>query len=357
MSIQDYTSRKNHPAIFFALDKLIESGDIPEFVKEASAPDADELSRLHDRAFADRENRLYPIHTKSATALSVMDFLGNDIADPKAEKILKRACEDHALEDFFDRVDGIFSEVYSCKSASSESADTVKYAFVIEDEAGAVGWYPIHNEFQLEKSINSFLDDRERIPADIAVGICREFVKAASEFGVLVPDYVAEIGEERLMDLNNVNFQVIARKARLDDAEGAELYDGILKLASAGEDTTELTEMLWELDKEYFPDLGNDPVLEDASVVFNTGATVKSADAEAAKYVYLQEEDLMLPVEAVIRTNTDLVSAVFTPQTSEKVNEIIKVASEDAFTATALLNGLPTEVRKGFVALVLQSNG
>src|SRR4051812_39916193 len=55
------------------LNRVSKLYSLPDFVKQAEFEGEDQLSRLPDSAFADREHQ-YPIHTKAAACLSNARF-------------------------------------------------------------------------------------------------------------------------------------------------------------------------------------------------------------------------------------------------------------------------------------------
>lgn len=354
----DTSTRQNPAAVYLVVDKYIDQeGDVPEFLKSASSPTYEELADLSDVAFADGGTRRYPINSLNNAALSVIEYRAYGDADRKTEGRIKKACSNYNIVDFYNTVENIFLD----EQTKSASETFVKYAFVMVDEGGQErGYYPLNTPFEIEQSAVSFASSVENVPVDLAASIAEEIIKAASAKGVdmtTIPEAVQILGEPRMLDESWAQTQVRLRNQFVPDYI-AEAYDDIVKSASEGGEIGELVALMDNLDQEFIPeDVKNHNILyRNAFCTLNSGETVKNADAIAENYVFMHEEDILLPAQALASVSPGQIEAIFTKNTAEQVLEVVKSASDDAFTATALINGLPGDIRKEIIKLTLNTN-
>lgn len=80
--------------------KLLHNKLVPEFVKQASYETEDGISSLPNHAFADPENRKYPIHTKADVYLSAAYFYGKTAEyDEKIENAINVSADIFGIKD------------------------------------------------------------------------------------------------------------------------------------------------------------------------------------------------------------------------------------------------------------------
>jgi hypothetical protein len=354
----DTVTRQNPAAVFLVVDRYLDAGEeLPEILKNATAPDPEEIAGLSDKAFADVNHRLYPINTANNAALSAIDYIAYGDDNEMVHSRIKKACHDYGLDEFYQSVEDAFAE----QIVKTASETTKKYAFSMVNDLGErTDYYPIGTPFELEQSAISLARDMGNIPIDLAAEISQEIVKSANDLGVdhhLLPDVVLTLGEPRLLDESWAETQIRLRAPYVPEFI-EEAYRDIVKSAADGGNVFELVGLMDNLDQEYIPEevRTQNFLYRDAWHTLNSGPTVKNADADAEKYVFFDQEDVLIPREAIATISPSKIEQIFSKNTAGEVLEIVKTASDDAFSATALINGLPADIRKEVIRLALKTD-
>ena len=126
MVFQDYYSDANAST----LRRIGIIHQLPEFVKEANVENSDSTSELPINVFADRENRLYPCHTKVATWLAQTYFLDNKPS--YSEKTAAR------IQERIDAAAGLWEIKDLCKEAIDRTVATLNPETLSDDQFALV---------------------------------------------------------------------------------------------------------------------------------------------------------------------------------------------------------------------------
>jgi hypothetical protein len=347
----DFTSNNNPTAVLRAIDHLVDSGKLPDFVADIKIPSVDEVAGLSKTAFADQKNLKYPIYNRDTVFLSIADFHGSGDGSIATYERIKSAAAAVSLVEINDELEKFFEEQWD----RSDKSEHTKYAFVYENE----GFYPLGNREEVEMSAASFVNSINRFPLTTAYEIAQEIVKSAQEFDNVefLPTLVVEMGEKRTFCQNFLESQIELRKQAAVDTDAKDLYEEILKSASEQTDTEELVIALEEIDRQALPyEAKQNKMIKNAYEAFHGGHLEANLDAAAAQHVYFSEEDILVPTNAFEKVASAVIDARFSKTFAEKVHEIKKLASEDPFSATALVNGLDKWARKEFLRVLAASN-
>lgn len=164
-------------------------GPLPAYVKAASVADVAEPGELVSGAYADPVSRSFPIHTKAATYVSTLYFLGN-VAELKPLDVtriaarLEKAAADH----------GILNEIADLvqkAAASYQPAPTpepVPYALEKRSADGVERRYPLRNATETKIAAEWFAQYRGHFRFDDRQQIADRILDKAAEYGVEFPE-------------------------------------------------------------------------------------------------------------------------------------------------------------------------
>jgi hypothetical protein len=208
----DFTNSGNHSFLL----TLKEANALPEWLKEM--PSEEEVKALPTGAFADTSRRLMPIHSKAAAFLSAASSFVYGTEPGPWEQRLKVACHAYQIDQEVERAIEALRPTYQTK----EAADNQKgaYALTVSGE----GYYPIDNEWYVEKSASQLADDYygKRLPEAVCNEVAIRIVKAANELGMKLtrlPEIVRSFGEERTASPEFVQKQAALRASLGGHAE------------------------------------------------------------------------------------------------------------------------------------------
>jgi hypothetical protein len=345
----DFTKDQNPTALY---EVGIKAGDsLPDYVKEASILQAEDLVSLHDCAFADQINRLHPIHTKAATYMSAVYLAGEGKLDSKEFTAVKEAAALFDIEQEIEDAIALLPQVE--KSAHELSTEKYALSFQIEEEDS---WkaYAINNEVEVTKAATDVVRDwnDEHIPTDWFFHAARNIVKAATDLNIPrneIPDKVWRFGEERIVDFDNVDF-AIGERSRAGVSDVSE-YAQALKQASTGAISVDQAIDTW---------MGLDAV---NSISHKRVTSPQEAFFSGAKVAYLKDlseknifiSDVMVPAVEFNKLASDNYKAVRMAFRKEAADNIINILSEtDTANTTAKLASLETKQQKQLLNLLLQ---
>lgn len=189
----------------------LQLGESTQQVKIASVEENREVESLESRHFANPADRVFPIHTKSATERSIVYFFGNmynsayDSSYPasETEERLKKAAR------FWDSTDAF----YSTKLASKKLTEVDK-AYGCDESGGcdkpnpeddnciyalATKKLPISTEDQVLKSAKALIAQRHNVAFSARSEAALKILKAAATMGI--PDDVFETISEPLQKM------------------------------------------------------------------------------------------------------------------------------------------------------------
>ncbi len=345
----DFTKDQNPTALY---EVGIKAGDsLPNYVKEASILQEEDLVSLHDCAFADPANRLHPIHTKAATYMSAVYLAGEGKIDSKEFAAVKEAA---ALFDIEEDIDAAIALLPQSEKSAHELA-TEKYALSFEiEEQDTWKAYAINNEVDVTKAATDAVRDwnDEHIPTDWFFHAARNIVKRANELNIArndIPEKVWRFGEERLVDFDNVDY-AIGERARAGVTDVSE-YAQALKQASAGEVTVEQAIDTW-MGLDAANNISHKRVTSPHEA-FYSGAKVAYLKDLSEKNIFVSE--VMVPAEEFSKLAADNYKAVRMAFRKEAADNIINILSEkDTAKTSAKIASLESNQQKQLLSLLLK---
>lgn len=284
---------------------LQDNSEIAGLIKGASVSTSD-LSELDAKAFADPINREYPINTAENALKSYTYFKTAGVVSPRLEKELQKAAAFHTIIDLFQKVDAELE-----KSAAIESEDDYALIADLDGSGTDLGFYPINNAFNLEKSASELVEDMHFMPALHFRTASYSIVKKAEELNMLdrIPRLVKAAGSDKLPDLDRFEQSVAQRINLLNDRETKEAqlevacYKHIVeevKKASVSQNDPEIC--LWlETMKQADEDNGFDKMayFSHPFVEYYSGVSDAELEKLANEVISfdVSNENIMLPLE------------------------------------------------------------
>lgn len=349
----DYTCNNNPTAVLEAIDHLVDLGKLPDFVAETKIPTPEQLEGLSKTAFADTESREYPIFNKGSVFFSIADFHGSGKCDGNTYERIKTAAAVNGLSEINEILEQYFEDKQEKDFPASDTL--TKYAFQFDGKS----YYPINSAEEVERSAVSFMNVKNNLPVTTVHEIAQELVKAAAEFDVtaFLPDVVVSMGQKRVFDEDFLISQIEFRKSACEKQEDIEIYDEIVKSAAEIEDHTELIVTLEEFDRQVLPQSFRDHgFFKNAYEAFRSGPLEENVDAAISEFIYFNEEDVLVPRSAFTKIASDTLDVRFSKEVADKAKEVVKLASEDTFAATAVVNGMEKWARKELLKILVSSN-
>ena len=353
----DFIKDQNPTALY---EVGIRAGEaLPKYVKEASMLQEEDVANLADSAFADRHNRLHPIHTKEAAFMSAVYLAGNGDTDSEVFLTVKRAAEFYGIEKDIDEAIALLSD--EVKSAAAE-VPTEKFAlsFNIEDQST---WeaYPINSQVEVVKAATEVVRDwvDEHIPTDWLHHAAINIVKRANELNIHrndIPEKIWEMGSERLVDLDNaLAFAQTRKQAGVTDVSAYELA---VKQAASGEITAEQAVDQWMmLDAEN--GVSHRRVISPQEA-FYSGVLVSDTEKLAAENIFIS--DILIPTvefKKLAANNSMAVRMSFRKEVADKIASVLEGLrvgdAKSASEASAAFASLSDVQRKELLNLLLQA--
>lgn len=348
----DFTKDQNPTSLY---EVGIKAGDsLPNYVKEATILQEEDLVSLHDCAFADPINRLHPLHTKAAAYMSAVYLAGEGKTDSKEFAAVKEAAALFDIEEDIDAALALLPQTEKTAGAHELASEKYALSFQLEEEDT---WkaYAINNEVDVTKAATDAVRDwnDEHIPTDWFFHAARNIVKRANELNISrdeIPEKIWRFGEERIVNFDNVDYAIGERNTAgvVDVSE----YAQALKQASAGEITVEQAIDTW---------MGLDAVnninhkrVTSPHEAFYSGAKVAYLKDLSEKNIFLT--DIMIPAQELTKLATDNYKAVkmaFRKEAADKIIDILSGVKNTAET-TAKLASLESNQQKHLLSLLLK---
>lgn len=349
-----------NPSYWFATVDL--TGVVPEYMKTASVITAEEVQNLGRTFFADPHNRLWPLHTKEATLLSIANYYPQDLKLPAVEEALKLASQAHDIEEDAIRVrDALLGAAQPVKAASQSQPR--RHAVYVQDGEKTIGVYPCEFPGDLIRSAAYLPGDlaSERISLRFARDAARELVKRAHELRVdlsELPEKTRSLGEMRAPSFDNAERAVRMRQhySHVPD-EAVRLYTAVLDSAKTahyeGADNLDEYLLIWEdLDAAY--GVKYSAVVESPIEALYSGAPLDEIEKLAREVVFVGDQPL--PTEVVLRVSDHSgVMARFSRETALRIKEACALAGTDPFKASAELSQLPSAEQDRLIELALEA--
>lgn len=329
---------------------------IPEYVQDYTIPTPESLENLSSAAFADKENKLHPIHEKAATILSAVYLHGTGKAVSKEMDNVKAAASIFGVSKDLEQILADLGAETE-KSASTVSAPQTNYAITVEFEEGKQAcYYPISNEVQVRDSavaLNNHLLTG-KIPSDWVHTSAVNIVKAAQTFNVSandIPSRIRSIGTERMVDLDHAKEAAALRQYDGVDSEGVKLYEDLVKAAEEDPDSVEECIKLWsDLDMSHGIKYANTFTPEEA---FYAGERLDRIEKLAGETVIIK--DVMVPLNSFTSLNDETVKTFFRKEAAQTISEALTLAAVNPADATKKIAALDEENQTELLKLLIRA--
>lgn len=346
---KDFVRDANPKALYLAGLHI----ELPDYLKEYEMPSEEDMDKLAAAAFADQHLKLHPVHTKEAAVLSGIYLQGSGLGDSKQMQHVKQAAAIFGVSEDLNKILTQMSSVLE-KKANSNTGDK-EYAMLVENENKSItALYPISNEVQVCKSARELYNDfvYGKFPADWAHSAAVAIVKKATTLNIDrndMPERIWVLGTERLPD-----FDVAIKMAKCRDYDGAdtessELYQDIVKAASADPENLDDYLKLWA-DLDMTQGIGYKETFTPQEA-FYTGPTLRDLEKAASNVVIVK--DVMVPKDQFVKLSSKAVHTHFRAEIAEVVDSAVKIAAEDPALATQYVGVLDAENQETLIELLL----
>ena len=314
---------------------------LPDYVKTATEIQPKEIEGLHSSAFADRINKLHPIHNKVAALMSGIYLAGYNEKSGPIWTTVKEACDYYGVGKDLEDIITVFDEE-PVKSASTVSVER-DYAIQIkwnDEETGS--YYPIKTAAEVAESAVLLDKDyfEDRMPVEVFRAAASNIMKAAAEKGVYtqhIPRTVSEAGTARLPNLDYADLMLYTRKEAGVPDEGMQIYQQCLDIAKEAQtdQAIEQAVSLWrDLDEQHgitYTKKANGRWIPSPQECFYTGMTEDELKKTAQEHVVLcgvmiPKNDFLIPTLANDYAN---IRREFGKEASAQVIDALTPLSED----------------------------
>ena len=279
------------------LGTLKQASALPEWLEHA--PDAEEVEKLPNSAFADSSNRLLPIHNKSAAWLSAVSSYAYGASQGAWEKRLKDACHAYNIVDSVKSAIEILRPAEQTNQKEASTGSQKEYALSLNTPEGPSNLYPISNNWEIEKSARDLLQDvrDRRFPEGWLAKAATTLCKSADAKGVpayLVPQDVRDLGTPRIPSPERIDMEIQNRVRAGLPKEATEFYKKAGDMLCAGEIELDDAALVWEMADRKF---GLEGKCASAVRSLNSGIPVATIEKRAKEVVVFQGE--LIPLAAV----------------------------------------------------------
>lgn len=229
---------------------LKEAGVLPDYINQI--PEAEDVQKLPDVAFADSQRRLFPINNKVSAYLSAVSAFSYGIKPEEAPWLhrIKTACVAVSIEEDVKKAHEVLAALAVPEEQKKQATAEPPFAIHIKvlPDRPETGFYPIGTHDQIESSCEKIAEDIKagKLPTAWFAEACRNLVKAAadagfsknripaiiqdlSHLGYPNPEKVAQQLEMRAQDGVSESFLKIYKEAS-DSAQNGEMpiYDAVM---------------------------------------------------------------------------------------------------------------------------------
>jgi len=236
----DYTQTDNPRCLYAAAA----AKPFPEWVAADGIPTREETATLSKQAFASEDDRLLPIHTKTATFYSALDYFSrpNEFSEVTYERV-KTACDVHGITADIPDYTQVFQDSFEKQAADYIVPVADRFALNFDVEGSQYELLPINDAYDVSLAAEELdkMATEQRIPHELAVAAAVEITKAAADFGVTdIIGFTSTFGVEREADFTKAAAAVASRARSMNyDAYAVAAYGGIIKSAAEGSITAE----------------------------------------------------------------------------------------------------------------------
>ncbi len=331
---------------------------LPDYVKSAAVPSADDVASLSAHAFADPVHRLHPIHNKAATVLTAAYLAAHGAAADADEMLrVKKASE---LFGVSSDVDAVIAACGAFTKSAAAADDAPAFALMVkmaEDDATASAFYPLTTPAQVQDSARDMATDyaNGKLPVLFYKSAAVTLMEALPRFGMqssVIMREVAEMAEERVPDFEKAAWHIGMRRLVPGvAAEHLELYSDIVKSAAADPAQVETcAALIEEIDRQIGVKYAGAQV--NPWRAFHDGETMANIKLAAAANVVLSS--VMVPTAVFSQVPEKSIRMKMAKNYADVVVEATKIACTNAPGASAQLAGLPEEVQRDVLAITLE---
>ena len=293
---------------------------LPEFVKAAERLTADDVKGIVTSTFADRINRRYPCHTKSATYLSYAYFLDSESdMQEKQARVIRENLERMAT---VWGIDGPNGPVTMLKRAFTKRAADAwpdltdnDYGLVVEHTGAPLKLFPMPNAVSVKNAAERLYANRDKYPyAWRKIAATRILQKAA----------------EKQAELSEDTSEYLHKAAGYGFSTPDQLRAGLLKRAAALAENPRMKSAAAAM-REYADAIANEVV--DSELLDKVASVIDELDRRVGlhkKYVtkYATQVEVPLPEEIAFATTEK--------QAQEKMEKVIILTNGEAFEKSEL---------------------
>ena len=361
-AMQDYISDRNPTPLFWLFDQ----DKIPNYVKDASVYEEDNLTELSDESFASKMLRRFPVHTKVSTFLSAAYYYGNQLDYPDVEARIKSAAEAHGIEGDVEDLHYVF------QPKTTKQAGVLKAALTLDigDGNGEQHFYPINTKEALVASAETAAEDYHtgRLPLELHRQVSMAIMKEATDLSVdlrEIPGSVQRLGTHRVPDFDHALTCVNIRKsaANLSD-EVHDVYTDVIKSAKHEFENsqqsfverdlamTKWAELLLDLDRQNgIERYDGQHLLTPYETIFS-GETYEEIEKAGSQVLFVN--DAPVPVQAVKAIPEKEIHNRFNKDVACDIIGLQKEASEDVYGANTKLGLLSESDTEELLRLALK---
>jgi hypothetical protein len=341
----DYVHAQN-PIPLYRIDELVGT---PAYVEQASVITKEATSQLDRVAFADPRKREFPCYDAPSTYLSYAFLMGSEgTPDAQIVENIKEAAIVFGITADLEKIDVALAGV---KSASAKVACFALPAGSVASHADT-NFYPLNDSVEIEGSAHQLLNDRNRMSAGLFHKAAGAIVEAAKQHpGCVLPTKVATAGVARYPDFEHATKIASNRKFVVTSTEALELYQDLVKVASAPDADPEAVAALWEeLDVKFGVKYANGIV--DPYAAIYSGDPVAEVEKLANEIVLIA--DAPVPVSVIAALPDEGFTQRFSAKTATALQAWKKEAS--AAKLSAGIAGFDIEIQKEVLRLALANS-
>ena len=354
MYMTDHVGDAN-PVYFF---KAAESLELPDYLMSTPMLSQEDVAPLPSYSFADRNNRLFPIHTKEATLMSAMCFYGRQYRDPQIEQGITKAAASHDVSELVESFKTLF-HVQIKQAAAPEP----RYALAYNDGTQVRYYFPIDGETELCQSARKLTKAAKdmRLPLAFVKTAAEAMCDRAQELGLVpeatLPAEVVNLGTVRIVDFEAAKEAAALRQefAGVDGESLALYYDTIesAKVAyQAGESIQDYIDVIEILDQAH--NVKYSHLLADPYRMFYSGPSVSDVQKFANEVVFVGE--IAVPTEVLAATPDNRIEDWFDAPNASAIKRARDLATKSAAASTQALAGIGADNEQALLKLLLQLN-
>lgn len=170
--------------------KIFHDQELPDFVKSGEIEDRNSLAALPDTAFADQQQRLFPIHDRGHVFMSAAyAAAGNDQA---ALSTIEKAASAFGIKDAVDEIKAHVQDRLSKEANQKTASVAIRNEFEIPCGDSTLKG---RSDATLQKAAEFFLSNRSQLSFDDRVKCASALLKEAADRGIEIPSLESQAGQ------------------------------------------------------------------------------------------------------------------------------------------------------------------